>query len=197
MALPAAKQTFTPQEYLRVEREAEYKSEYFAGEVFAMSGGTIPHSLIAMNVGGFLRSALKGRPCTPYNSDLRIAVSPDGLYTYPDVSVFCDPVAALPGTDDTATNPTVLVEVLSPSTEACDRGRKFSQCRQIASLRHYVLVSQDTPAVECFTLGEDGRWTLTDATGLDAVLPLTALGVDLPLAEVYEGVEFGGQTAGP
>ena len=190
MALPVKNLPLTPEEYLHIEREAPFKSEYCAGEMFAMAGGSARHSLIATNVAGFLRGALKGRRCTPYNSDLRIGIPGEELYTYPDVSVFCDPLAFLPGTDDTATNPTVIVEVLSKTTEAYDRGRKFEHYRSVSSLREYVLVSQDAPTVERFTREGDGRWVLTAASGLDAAIPIGALGVELPLAEIYEQVEF-------
>ncbi len=190
MALPVEKRCSTPEEYLRLEREAEYKSQYFAGEIFAMSGGSARHSLIATNLAGMMREALKGRACTAYNSDLRIAVSPDGLHTYPDISVFGEPMAFVPGCDDTALNPTVVVEVLSPSTEAYDRGRKFEQYRRIASLREYLLVSQESPLIERFAREGEGRWTLTDVSGLEGVCSIEALELGIPLSEIYEGVDF-------
>lgn len=180
-----------------MEREAEYKSEYLGGEVFAMSGGTARHSLIASQTLTALGLRLRGKPCNPYNSDLRVAVSPDGLYTYPDVSIFCEPMEFILGTDDTATNPTAVVEVLSKNTEAYDRGRKFGHYRHVATLRHYVLVSQDSPIIECFTREEDGRWSLSEAIGLEASMPLAALAVALPLAEVFDGVEFPAQPEKP
>ena len=190
MALPVKTLPLTPEEYLRIERDAPYKSEYYGGEMFSMAGGTARHSLIATNIAGFLRAALKGRRCTPYNSDLRIGIPVEGLYTYPDVSVFCDPLVFVPDTDDTATNPTVIVEVLSKTTEAYDRGRKFEHYRRLPSLREYVLVAQDTPTVERFTREGDGRWVLTAASGLDAAMPIGALEIELPLAEIYDHVDF-------
>lgn len=155
-----------------------------------MAGGSARHSLIATNLAGSMNSRLKGHRCTRYNSDLRVGIPGDDLYTYPDVSVFCEPLTFLPGTDDTATNPTVIVEVLSKTTEAYDRGRKFEHYRRLPSLREYVLVSQEAATIERFTREGDGRWVLTAAHGLEAVLPLEAIETALPLAEVYDKVDF-------
>ena len=190
MALPVKKSPLTVEEYLRIEREAPYKSEYYGGEMFSMAGGTARHSLLAVNLVIALGSRLRGRRCTPYNSDLRIGIPGDDLYTYPDVSIFCEPMTFLPGTDDTATNPTVIIEVLSKATEAYDRGKKFAHYRQLPSLREYLLVAQDAPVIERFTCESDDRWVLTTARGLDAVLPLPVIEADLPLAEVYAKVDF-------
>ena len=190
MALPVKKSPLTVEEYLRIEREAPYKSEYYGGEMFSMAGGTARHSLLAVNLVIALGSRLRGRRCTPYNSDLRIGIPGDDLYTYPDVSIFCEPMTFLPGTDDTATNPTVIIEVLSKATEAYDRGKKFAHYRQLPSLREYLLVAQDAPVIERFTRESDDRWVLTTARGLDAVLPLPVIEADLPLAEVYAKVDF-------
>ena len=195
MALPVKKLPLTVEEYLRIEREAPYKSEYYGGEMFSMAGGTARHSLLAANVGGLLHALLRGRRCTSYTSDLRIGIPSDDLYTYPDVSIFCEPMTFLPGTDDTATNPTVIIEVLSKATEAYDRGKKFAHYRQLPSLREYLLVSQDTPVIERFTRESDDRWVLTTARGLAAVLPLPVIEAELPLAEVYDKVDFNPPTA--
>lgn len=190
MALPVKSRPLTPEKYLRIEREAPFKSEYFNGEMFAMAGGKPRHSLIAANVGGVLHSRLRGSRCTGYQSDLRICISEDGLYTYPDLSVFCEPMTFVPGTDDTATNPSIIVEVLSKITEAYDRGRKFESYRRLPSLREYLLVSQDAPLIERFTREGDDRWVLTTARGLEAVVPLPLIEAELPLAEVYDKVDF-------
>ncbi len=197
MGLPQTVPFITPEEYLRLERAAEYKSEYFAGEIFAMAGGTTPHSWIATNVAGELRERLKGNKCTPFNSDLRVLSPATGLYTYPDVSVFCMPLeyAIADDKQETVTNPTLLVEVLSDSTEAYDRGTKFAHYRSIPSFAEYVLVSQKEPIVEVFFKTPEGRWELTPVAGLDGSVPLRSLGIELPLAEVYRGVTF--PAAGP
>jgi Uma2 family endonuclease len=190
MSLAQRKPRLTPEAYLEIERAAEFRSEYFAGEMFAMAGGTPRHSLIAANVIGTLRTLLKGRRCTAYEGNLRIEASADGLYTYPDTSVFCEAMTFTDAKEDTATNPTLLVEVLSRTTEAYDRGKKFEHYRRLASLREYVLVAQDEPHIERFQREGDGRWVLTAMSGLDAVLRLESIEVDLPLAEVYEKVDF-------
>jgi Uma2 family endonuclease len=184
----------TPAEYLRIERAAPYRSEYFAGEMFAMAGGSPRHSLITMNVGSELRNRLKGRPCTAYESNLRIRVSATGLYTYPGASVICGELEFDDERQDTVLNPTLIVEVLSDSTEAYDRGKKFGHYRQLESLREYLLVAQDRPYLERFLRNADNTWTLTVASGLDQSLELPSIGVTLPLSEVYDKVSF---AAGP
>ena len=195
MALPVKKLPLTVEEYLRIEREAPYKSEYYGGDMFSMAGGTARHSLLAANLIGAFGSRLRGHRCTSYTSDLRIGIPGDDLYTYPDVSIFCEPMTFLPGTDDTATNPTVIIEVLSKTTEAYDRGKKFAHYRQLPSLREYLLVSQDAPVIERFTRESDDRWVLTTARGLGAVLPLPVIEAELPLAEVYAKVDFAAPAA--
>ena len=183
-------QRLTEAEYLELERRAESRSEFFEGEVFAMAGGTPVHSQIATNLVRELGNKLKGRPCVVYNSDLRLKVEVTGLVTYPDLSVVCGPLQFAAGTDDTVVNPTVVVEVLSDSTEAYDRGRKFENYRQMPSLREYLLVSQKEPRIEQFVRQENGQWLLREAVGLAAALPLPSLEIQISLAEVFAGVEF-------
>jgi Uma2 family endonuclease len=180
----------TPEEYLRIERAAEYRSEYFAGEMFAMAGGSPRHCLLQANILGELRSALKGRPCTAYSCDLRIRVSASGLYTYPDASVICGDLQFADQRRDTVLNPTLLVEILSDSTEAYDRGKKFNHYRKLESLREYLLISQDDPVVERYLRNPDNTWTLTAVKGLDQSLLLPSIGVTLSLAEVFDKVDF-------
>jgi Uma2 family endonuclease len=190
MGLPQRVPRLSAQEYLARERAATYRSEFFDGETFAMAGGSPQHSLIKVNVTGELRALLKGARCTAYDSDLRVLVSRTGLYTYPDASVICGPLEFDDERHDTVLNPTVVVEVLSESTEAYDRGKKFGHYRQIPMLREYVLVSQEEPRIERFLRNDDGTWTLTEATGLEATLRLPSLGIEIALREVYDKVEF-------
>ena len=180
----------TEAEYLTLERAAECKSEYFDGEMFAMAGGTPQHSLIATNLAAEFRNRLKAGPCVPYNSDLRIKIEATGLLTYPDLSVICGPLRFAPGTDDTVVNPTVLVEVLSDSTEAYDRGKKFEHYRQIGGVKDYLLVSQKEPRIEQFSLQSDGHWRLSEAAGLSAQIEVPSLQITLSLAEVFASVTF-------
>jgi len=180
----------TPDEYLERERAASRKSEYYAGEIFAMAGASPPHNLLVAGMIAALGTRLRGTPCATFASDLRIECGPSGLFCYPDVSVICGSLQYRDAHQDVVTNPTLIVEVLSHSTEGYDRGAKFAQYRRLASLREYVLVSQDEARMEVFTRGEDGRWTLTEAVGPDAICPLSSLDIALPLSEMYESVAF-------
>jgi Uma2 family endonuclease len=180
----------TEQEYLRLERQAEFRSEYFDGEMFAMAGGTREHSLIAINIGGELRHQLRASDCVAYNSDLRVKVEATGLMTYPDVSVVCGEQRFLDDESDVLLNPTLIIEVLSDSTEAYDRGKKFEHYRQIPSCREYLLVSQKEPRIEQFIRQPNGEWTLKEAVGLNAEIKLPSLNIVLRLAEVFAKVQF-------
>ena len=190
MALPNTLPRLSESDYLELERAAEFKSEFFEGEMFAMAGGTPQHSLIATNLGREFGNRLIGSPCTPYNTDLRIKVEATGLCTYPDLSAICGPLQFAAGTDDTVVNPTVLAEVLSDSTEAYDRGKKFEHYRQIPALQEYLLVSQKEPRIEQFIRQGDGRWLLKEAVGIEASLELPSLRISLSLAEVFAKVNF-------
>lgn len=189
------KPQITPQEYLELERQAETRSEYHAGEIFAMTGASERHSSIAMNTGALLTSQLKGRPCKAYGSDMRVKVERSGLYTYPDVVVVCGKPLLEDSQLDTLLNANAVIEVLSPSTEACDRWAKFEHYRQIETLTDYVLISQDQAFIEHYQRQPDGRWLLADCRGLEAVLTLASIGCTLPLAEVYDKVEFPAEPA--
>jgi Uma2 family endonuclease len=192
MGLPKPAKRYTPEEYYRLEREASYKSDYYAGEIFAMAGGTITHSTICSNLVRELGNQLKGKPCAAFESNLRLKVKATGLRTYPDASVYCQPYERdhEDPAGETLTNPVVLIEVLSPSTERYDRDTKARNYRQVESLQAYVLISQDDPRAEVFERQPDGTWSLRDVTGLNESIRLGALGLELPLAEVYDRVDF-------
>ena len=189
MGLPQRVAELTPAEYLSIERAASYRNEYFRGQMFAMAGGSARHSRIKTNVLSYLNNRLKGQPCSTYDSDLRVKC-PTGLYTYPDASVLCGELEFDDEHKDTVLNPTLLIEVLSKSTEAYDRGKKFDHYRTIPSLREYVLVSQDEPMVQRFVRNDDDTWTLSAVSSLDQAALLSSIGIDLPLADVYERVDF-------
>src|SRR5271165_4915242 len=161
MASAAPKKRYTPQEYLALERQAAYKSEYLDGNIIAMAGASREHNLITGNLGRSIGNQLEHRPCETYASDMRVLVSKTGLYTYPDVSVVCGDALFLDDEKDTLLNPTVIVEVLSPTTEMYDRGKKSGHYRRLASLREYVLVAQDEVHVERY-LRQGDDWLLTD-----------------------------------
>ncbi|MFM8479433.1 MAG: Uma2 family endonuclease [Planctomycetaceae bacterium] len=177
-------------QYLDLELRTGQRHEYFLGEVFAMVGGSPRHSLIATNFSAEARQRLIPGPCVAYNSDLRIKVSSNGLYTYPDATIICGELQLDSDIPDTVVNPTVLAEVLSDSTEHYDRGRKAMWYRSIPSLNALVLISQDRPHVECFTRQTTGGLLLTEATELTDTLVLKPLGISIPLAEIYRNVQF-------
>jgi len=183
---------FTISDYLNRERDSLEKHEYRDGEILAMSGGSARHSLISANVIRELGNRLKGKPCRVYDSNLRIRIPRSVLYTYPDASVVCDAPQVDPDDPlkETVINPTVVVEILSPSTEAYDRGEKFGRYRQLDSLKQYVLVSQSMPRIELFLRHGDGAWLFTAFSGVEATADLASLRITLALSEVYAGVDF-------
>jgi Uma2 family endonuclease len=174
-------------EYLHLEAESLEKHEFFDGTILSMAGGTPTHAALAGRVAYLLGGALRGRPCLVYASDLRVQVTATTLTTYPDLSVICGPVRTAPSDTNAATNPTVLVEVLSPNTEAYDRGEKFAQYRRIASLVDYVLVGSEEALVEVFHRQADGSWRLV-AGGPGEQVAVESLGLSIAVDAVYEGI---------
>lgn len=180
----------TPEEYLALERAAERKSEYRDGEIVGMTGASRRHSLITANLIRELGQQLKGRPCEVLSGDMRIWVPVTGLYTYADLVVVCGEPALADGHFDTLMNPTLLIEVLSPSTQNYDRGTKFVHYRALESLREYLLVSQDQPLVEHYIKQEDGNWLLSEAADLSVSVALPSIDCQLAMAEIYDRVRF-------
>lgn len=180
----------TEAEYLQRERAATTKSEFYRGEMFAMTGASRAHNLIAGNISWSLNEQLKDRPCEVYQGDMRVRVSPTGLYTYPDVVVVCCEPQFLDAAVDTLLNPTLLVEVLSPSTEDYDRGTKFKHFRQLDSLREYLMFSQSEHHAEHYVRQGDDRWEFTVIEGPGAEIALPSINGRLTLAEVYRKVTF-------
>lgn len=180
---------YTEEQYLGWEETAVEKSEYIDGEIRAMSGGTEPHASIPMNMGGELRSALRGCGCRVLSSNMKVWTA--GAFYYPDLSVVCGPSIYRGKNKHTITNPVAVVEVLSPSTEPKDRGEKFIRYQQIDTLRSYLLVSQTEPRVELFERGENGHWDYSMVAGLENAINAPSLGVTLALSEIYDQVEFG------
>jgi Uma2 family endonuclease len=182
------KQTrYTAEEYLILERSASYKSEFHDGQIYAMTGASRKHNLITFNIAGELSVQLKKRPCEAYINDMRVKATEARSYHYPDIAVVCGTPQFEDAYIDTLLNPTVLIEVLSPSTEAYDRGGKFAHYRKIATLREYLLVTQDQPGIEHY-MRQGDVWILTEATGLEASVPLESIGCALSLREVYDKV---------
>jgi Uma2 family endonuclease len=184
------KHFITPEEYLNRERQAEHRSEYYRGEMFAMAGASANHNLIVLNTGSHLREQLKSKPCRVYPSDLKLRVEATGLFTYPDLSIVCGEPRLESDHGDVLLNPVVLVEVLSDSTEAYDRGKKFEHYRTIPSLQHYVLITQDRHSIDCFTRSNGESWNLTSCKGLSGKITLEAIECELLGSEVYDKVVF-------
>ena len=198
MGVPAERtRRYTVEEYLRLEKDSTEKHEYRDGEIVAMAGGTYEHSLITANVVGELRTRLKGKPCRALESNLRVRFGRSLLYSYPDATVLCGAPEFDPHDPSrmTVLNPRLVVEVLSPSTEAFDRGEKFDRYRQIESLQEYLRGVQDRADVQTFFRQPDGTWLFTAAAGLDSAIKLRSLEIELPLGEVYAGVTFPPKTA--
>jgi Uma2 family endonuclease len=181
-------QTWTVEQYLEFERTSEIKHEYLDGYIYAMSGASANHNLISGNTFASLHAQLRKRPCIVFPSDQRVKA--DRLYAYPDISVVCGSPEFTGDTPDTLANPTLIVEVLSPSTEKFDRGKKFHYYLALDSLQAFVLISQSEYRVERYRRQADGEWLYSDAVGVDATLELASIGCSLSLADVYEKVIF-------
>lgn len=190
MSTPALRR-FTPQEYLMLERQADFKSEYLDGQIFAMGGATREHNLIAGNVFASLHRQLRQRPCEVYQNDLRVGVNSKRLYSYPDVIVMCGKPQFEDDQLDTLLNPTLIVEVLSKSTEEFDRGEKFRRYRTLASLQEYLLIAQQEYRLEQYSRQADGSWRLAEFEQLDDRVTLASIDCQLLLADVYEKVTLG------
>jgi Uma2 family endonuclease len=180
----------SPEEYLRLERQAEYKSEYLNGEIFAMSGASEAHNLATGNIFGELRQQLKDRECRAYMSDMRVKVRSIGFYTYPDVIVVCGEPQFEDQEVDTLINPTLLVEVLSQSTERYDRIAKTSYYRTIDSLQEHLLVAQHEVRVEQYLRQPNGQWSQTQYTSPESVVQLTSIDCSLKLSDIYDKIVF-------
>ena len=185
-----SKPHLTPEQYLEIERKAEFKSEYYQGEMFAMSGARRAHNLIATNTVRELSQQLRKRPCEAYPGEMRVKAGSSGLYTYPDVVVVCGEPRFLDDTFDVLLNPTVLIEILSQSTEAYDRDKKFELYRSLESLAEYVMISSLRVRVERFTRQPDGTWNYDAKTSLEDTIDLKSVDCHLRLADLYEKVTF-------
>ena len=187
MSSLAAQTLYTPDEYLALERKATFKNEYLNGEILAMSGASNAHNLITLDIGTELNIQLRSRECLVYTNDMRIRTSPMGSYFYPDVVVVCGEPRFEDNVFDTLVNPIIVVEVLSPSTEAFDKDEKFRCYQELASLREYILVSQDRVRVEHYRLIKT-QWVQTEFHVREDVLPLLSIGCELPLQDIYRRV---------
>lgn len=186
----ASKTRLSPQEYLDRERRADFRSEFYRGEMFAMAGASWEHTLLKDNLAREAGNQLKGGPCRVATSDLRVKISATGLYTYPDMVVVCEEPQFEDKVMDTLLNPRVIVEVLSESTEKYDRGTTFAHYRQLPSMHEYVLIAQDRPLVERYVRQTDNSWLLTTFNGLTATFGFGSIPASIGLADIYRGVEL-------
>jgi len=182
---------WTPAEYLAFERAQVDKHEFADGQIVQLAGGSRNHALIGVNIVSSLHAQLRARSCAVYGSDMRVAIPLARRYVYPDSSVACEPVLFEDPHDDTLTNPTVIVEILSPSTERYDRGKKFQAYQTIAAFQEYVLVAQDIVMVEHFTRRSDALWTFAALTELSATVSLLSIQCTLRLEDIYAKVALG------
>jgi Uma2 family endonuclease len=189
MSSAARKTRYTSEEYLAMERKAAFKSEYLNGFITAMSGASREHNRIAGNLHYNIRDRLENRPCEVFISDLRVWVSSTGLYTYPDVIVVCGDAEFQDDEVDTLLNPTVIIEVLSPTTESYDRGAKFAHYRRLPSLKEYVLIAQDRVLVERYVRQGDD-WVFSALDDLDGTLKLVSIDCSIPLRDICARVSF-------
>jgi Uma2 family endonuclease len=189
-AAPKLPPKLTPEEYLAIERKAEFRSEFLNGKMFAMAGASPFHNSVKENLIIEIGSRLKGGPCRSYSSDQRVKVSATGLYTYPDIVIVCGQPEFETGQPDVLINPRIIIEVLSDSTANYDRGLKFRHYQQIESFQEYILVAQDEPAIERLIRQSQWDWLSRTFAGLDAELELATVPAKVRLSDIYAGVEF-------
>jgi len=183
---------YSPEEYLAIEEKAEYKSEYYQGEVFALAGASVNHNRIISNVVSRFQQSLSEKNCEAFATDVRLWIDEKNLFTYPDIMIVCGKIEFYQERNDTIINPIAIFEVLSESTKNYDRGEKFVFYRAIPTFQEYVLIDQSGVHLEHFYIGEKGKWTLTEYDDLDAVLKLTKVDFQISLRDIYHRVEFGG-----
>ena len=180
----------SPEEYLALEEAAEFKSEYYQGEIFNMAGASISHNRIAMNLSSEINIVLKNTKCQVFMSDMRIWISSKEFFTYPDILVVCNIPEFYSNRNDTITNPLIIIEVLSKSTENYDRGNKFLFYRSIPTFQEYILIDQYSVHIEHFYIGVDGNWILKEYDHLNDILKFTKIDFQIPLKDIYSQVEF-------
>lgn len=181
---------YTIEEYLQMEDTSAEKHEYYQGEIFAMSGAKVQHNMISLNIALALGNKLKGKTCKPFNSDQRIYVEKNSLFTYPDISIVCGDPETRNNDELNLVNPTVIIEVLSSSTKNYDRGEKFKLYRDIPTLKEYTLVDSESISVEAFYINDTGHWELTEYKNIEDTLFIKAIQSSFELSEIYEGTKL-------
>jgi Uma2 family endonuclease len=189
-AVAYGKSKFTVQEYLELERNSAEKHEFYRGEIFDMSGASSRHNIIAVNLTVTLGNALKGNPCRPYGSDMRINIPENSLFTYPDISIICGDIVSSPQDEETATQPIIIIEILSPSTRQYDSGGKFKLYRDIPSLKEYLLVDSESINTEAFRINERKQWELQEYKSIADILTFPSLNIQVSLEDIYEATKL-------
>jgi len=189
-AIAYGKEKISIEEYLEMENASIEKHEYYKGEIFAMSGAKVAHVIISDNILSVLKQKLKGKSCKPNGSDLRIHIEANTLFTYPDISIICGEIITLNNDDYNVLNPSVIIEVLSPSTKNYDRGEKFKLYRDIPTLKEYILADSESVHIEVFRLNENNHWELEEYNSIDDLLYLKVINEKIPLSEIYDGAKI-------
>jgi Uma2 family endonuclease len=182
------KAKLTVAEYLEFEKNSDEKHEYYQGELFAMAGARVPHNRIVTRLTMLIGQKLRGKTCEPFNSDQRVHIPENSLFTYPDISIVCGPLQTLNNDDYNILNPSIIIEVLSPGTKNYDRGEKFQLYRDIPTLKEYVLVDSQFIHIEAFRINASGHWELEEYNTSSASLLLPLINASLPVSEIYEGI---------
>ena len=189
-AVAYSKQKMSIQEYLEFEKNSIDKHEYYRGEIFIRAGAMPKHNVIFKNFFGSVAMHLKGKSCQPYGSDLRINIPENNLFTYPDISIICGDIVTSEHDEDTATQPVVLIEILSKSTKDYDRGSKFKLYRDIPTLKEYILIDSESISIEAFSINQNNHWELKEYKTVENTLSIATIDFQLPLIEIYEGTKL-------
>lgn len=185
-AIDYGKQKYSIEEYLEMENAATEKHEYYQGEIFAMSGAKLQHNIVSANIFGNLYLKLNGKPCRPFNSDIRIHIEKNTLFTYPDISVICGEPVTRNNDEINVLNPTVIFEVLSPSTKNYDRGEKFRLYRDIPTLQEYLLVEPEAINIEHYFINSHSNWELKEYKNIGEAIIMNSISVTLGMEEIYK-----------
>jgi Uma2 family endonuclease len=191
-AIAYGKQKLTIEEYLQWEKESQQKHEYYQGEIFAMAGAGLRHNILQVNLISAIATALKGKGCRPFGSDMRMCIPENTLYTYPDVSIYCGELNLSEFEENAILNPTIIIEVLSPSTKQYDRGEKFKLYRDIPTLKEYILVDSESINIESFRINSNGFWELHEYKSVNDQLLLPTIELSRSLQDIYEGTKLPG-----
>lgn len=189
-AIVYGKQKFTVEEYLELEKTSPEKHEYYQGEIFNMAGAGARHNIIFKNLYTELGYKLKGRPCQPYGSDLRIHIPENSLFTYPDISIICGDIVNTENDHATVLQPAVIIEILSGTTKDFYRGTKFKLYRGIPALKEYILIDSETISIEIFRLSADGHWQLEEYTTVEEMFQIKTVEFQMSVQDIYEGTKL-------